>query len=111
MLNIRRVRSLRCYRFIRVVDGKLLVKGETDWVIVDAKTRVTRLLPEEMIKVFPLQQEDSGRNRFLLRKRVLVSALHYSNKNFALTRISLDELPTNSSNSPGSATQACLCGS
>jgi len=58
VVNIRRVRSLRRYRFIRVVDGKLLVKGETDWVFVDAKTGVPRLVPEEIIKIFPLLPED-----------------------------------------------------
>ena len=58
VVNIRRVRSLRRYRFIHVVDGKLLVKGETDWVFVDAKTGVPRLVPEEIIKIFPLLPED-----------------------------------------------------
>ncbi len=36
--NVRRVRSLRKYEFVRKSDGKTLVKGETDWVFVDAKT-------------------------------------------------------------------------
>ena len=34
--NIRKVRSLRCYKFIRVADGAVLAEGETDWVFVDA---------------------------------------------------------------------------
>ena len=42
---------------------------------------------------------------------VYLSVLFYSSVNFAFTRISLDELPTSTSNSPGSATHACLCGS
>jgi len=57
VVNIRRVRSLPplpC--FIRAADGKLLVKGETDWVFVDAKTGVPRLIPEEIIRIFPLLQ-------------------------------------------------------
>ena len=58
VVDIRRVRSLRRYRFIRQPDGKLLVKGETDWVFVDAKTGVPRLIPEEIIKIFPLQPEE-----------------------------------------------------
>ena len=58
VVNIRRVRSLRRYRFIRVADGKLLVKGETDWVFVDAKTGVPRLVPEQIINIFPLLPED-----------------------------------------------------
>ena len=36
--NVRRVRSLRKYEFVRKSDGKVLVKGETDWVFVDVKT-------------------------------------------------------------------------
>jgi acyl-CoA thioester hydrolase len=55
--NVRRVRSLRKYEFIRKADGKVLVKGETDWVFVDAKTGAPRLIPEEVSKVFALSQE------------------------------------------------------
>jgi len=33
--NIRRVRSLRKYEFLRKSDGRTLVRGETDWVFVD----------------------------------------------------------------------------
>jgi acyl-CoA thioester hydrolase len=54
VVNIRRVRSLRRYRFSRVTDGKLLVKGETDWVFVDARTGAPRAVPEEIVKIFPL---------------------------------------------------------
>jgi acyl-CoA thioester hydrolase len=50
--NIRRVRSLRKYEFVRKSDGKILVKGETDWVFVDAKTGAPRPIPETVIKVF-----------------------------------------------------------
>jgi acyl-CoA thioester hydrolase len=55
--NVRRVRSLRKYEFVRKVDGKVLVKGETDWVFVDAKTGTPRLIPEKVSKVFALSQE------------------------------------------------------
>lgn len=55
--NVRRVRSLRKYEFIRKADGKILVKGETDWVFVDAKTGMPRAIPEEVIKTFTLSQE------------------------------------------------------
>jgi len=50
--NVRRVRSLRQYEFIRKSDGKTLVKGETDWVFVDVKTSAPRRVPNEVIKVF-----------------------------------------------------------
>lgn len=50
--NVKRVRSLRQYEFIRKTDGKTLVKGETDWVFVDVKTGALRRVPEEVITVF-----------------------------------------------------------
>jgi acyl-CoA thioester hydrolase len=50
--NIRRVRSLRRYEFIRKTDGKTLVKGETDWVFVDVKTGSPRAVPQAVIEVF-----------------------------------------------------------
>src|SRR5688572_32491020 len=50
--NIRRVRSLRKYEFVRNNDGKVLVRGETDWVFVDTKTGMPKAVPEEVIKVF-----------------------------------------------------------
>jgi acyl-CoA thioester hydrolase len=51
--NIRRVRSLRRYEFVRKADDKLLVKGETDWVFVDVKTGSPRAIPAEVANVFP----------------------------------------------------------
>ena len=50
--NIRRVRSLRKYEFVRKSDGKLLVKGETDWVFVDVNTGAPRAIPDQVAKVF-----------------------------------------------------------
>ncbi len=50
--SIRRVRSLRKYEFIRKSDGKTLVRGETDWVFVDAQTGAPRAIPESVANVF-----------------------------------------------------------
>ncbi len=50
--NIRRARSLRKYEFVRTVDGKTLVRGETDWVFVDTRTGFPRAVPEEVSRVF-----------------------------------------------------------
>jgi acyl-CoA thioester hydrolase len=50
--NIRKVRSLRKYEFVRKADGKFLVKGETDWVFVDTKTGSPRAIPQEVVDVF-----------------------------------------------------------
>src|SRR5512145_1783484 len=56
--NIRRVRSLRKYEFVRKSDGKVLVRGETDWVFVDAKTGAPLPIPDEVSAVFGLHQEN-----------------------------------------------------
>ena len=54
--NVRRVRSLRKYEFVRKLDGKLLVKGETDWVFVDTKSGRPIPIPTEVSKVFSVGQ-------------------------------------------------------
>ena len=53
--DIRRVRSLRKYEFIRKTDGKVLVKGETDWVFMDVKTGRPLAIPAEVSNVFRLE--------------------------------------------------------
>src|SRR5512134_1809681 len=55
--NVRRVRSLRKYEFVRKSDGKVLVRGETDWVFVELKTGIPRAIPEEVSRVFDLLPE------------------------------------------------------
>ncbi len=52
--NVRRVRSLRRYEFARVVDEQLLVRGETEWVFVDARDGRPILIPEQIMNL--LQQ-------------------------------------------------------
>jgi acyl-CoA thioester hydrolase len=54
VVNLRRVRSLRRYRFIRVADEVLLVRGETDWVFVDANSGAPRAIPAEVAGLFTL---------------------------------------------------------
>jgi acyl-CoA thioester hydrolase len=50
--NIRGVRSLRKYEFIRRQDGKTLVKGETDWAFVDPKSGKPSAIPKEIRALF-----------------------------------------------------------
>ncbi len=54
VVDLRRVRSLRRYEFVRVSDGKTLVKGETDWVFVAAKSGRPLAVPPEVTGIFPL---------------------------------------------------------
>jgi acyl-CoA thioester hydrolase len=55
VVNFRRVRSLRRYRFLRASDGVLLARGETDWVFVDAASGRPRKIPDEIVGLLPLQ--------------------------------------------------------
>jgi len=50
------VREHRIEFFCRS-DGKVLVKGETDWVFVDVKTGAPRAIPDEVSRVFAAKQE------------------------------------------------------
>ncbi len=55
--NLRRVRSLRRYRFTRTRDNKLLVSGETDWFFVDIKTGKPKAIPSEVAKVLTIEKD------------------------------------------------------
>jgi acyl-CoA thioester hydrolase len=52
--NFSRVRSLRRYKFVRAGDGKLLVRGETDWVFVNVSSGRPCSIPEAIEKAFVL---------------------------------------------------------
>ena len=58
VVDFRRVRSLRRYRFLRKSDSKLLARGETDWVFVDADSGRPRTIPDEVTGAFRLVAED-----------------------------------------------------
>ena len=55
--DVRRVRSLRCYKFVRRSDASLLVRGETNWVFVDAKTGAPRAIPLSVASIMPIRAE------------------------------------------------------
>jgi len=64
--DFRRVQSLRKYKIIRVEDNAVLVRGETDWVFVDAKTGRLRSIPQNVINSFtvlPKEKESESLNR------------------------------------------------
>jgi acyl-CoA thioester hydrolase len=50
--NVRRVRSLRKYEFVRKSNNQALVKGETDWVFVDMKSGRPIPIPTAVLQVF-----------------------------------------------------------
>lgn len=53
--DLRKVRSLRMYEFVRKSDGKTLVKGESDWVFMDIKTGRPKAIPVDVEKIFEKQ--------------------------------------------------------
>jgi len=57
--NFHRVKSLRKYRIIRVEDEAVLVKGETDWVFVDARTGRLRSIPKDVILKFKVLTKEN----------------------------------------------------
>ena len=57
--NVRRVRSLRKYEFVRKSDGRTLVEGETDWVFVDARSGLPRRFPVMCFKCSALIHNDN----------------------------------------------------
>lgn len=50
--EMRRVRSIRRYEFQRPADNKLLVRGETQWAVVDTKTGAPRQIPPAISRIF-----------------------------------------------------------
>ncbi|MDY6837515.1 MAG: thioesterase family protein [Thermodesulfobacteriota bacterium] len=57
VVNFRRVRSLRRYKFVRITDNTVLAKGETEWVFVDGGTGRPRAIPGDVMRVFPVMSE------------------------------------------------------
>jgi acyl-CoA thioester hydrolase len=55
--NIRKVRSLRKYEFVRTSDARLLVRGETGWVFVDTHSGRPVSIPTSVVAVFTLLPE------------------------------------------------------
>ena len=59
VVDFRRARSRRRYRFIRETDDAVLARGETEWVFVDATSGRPRTIPPEVTAVFPLLADGS----------------------------------------------------
>ena len=61
VVDFRKVRSLRRYRFIRAADQKVLAEGETDWVLIDVATGRPRAIPKELASLFELAPDEAPR--------------------------------------------------
>ncbi len=58
IVDFGRARSMRRYKFLRESDGKLLVRGETDWVYINVKSGRPSAIPEEISSAFVLVEDD-----------------------------------------------------
>ena len=58
--NLRRVRSLRRYQFLRQGDNVLLARGETDWVFVDIETGRPRMIADDIIAKWHEEHSETG---------------------------------------------------
>ena len=59
LVEMKRVRAHRRYKFVRVADGKLIAKGETQWIYVDLTTGRPMTIPAEIAAVLPVAGEQS----------------------------------------------------
>ena len=60
VVNLHRVRSLRRYRFVRISDARLLARGETEWVFVNATNGRPQTIPESVSSCFtPLSNHEA----------------------------------------------------
>ncbi|MEQ9407294.1 MAG: thioesterase family protein [Fuerstiella sp.] len=57
IVNWRRVRSVRRYRFLRSRDDTVLAQGETDWVLVNAGSGRPCSIPQQIQDAFILHPE------------------------------------------------------
>jgi acyl-CoA thioester hydrolase len=60
VVNFRKVRSLRRYKFVRIADQITLARGETDWVLMDAASGRPRSIPETLSGAFELLPDDQS---------------------------------------------------
>ena len=60
VVNFRKVRSLRRYKFVRIADQTTLARGETDWVFMDAQAQKPRSIPEDVSSAFDLLPDNQS---------------------------------------------------
>jgi acyl-CoA thioester hydrolase len=55
--NLRKARSLRKYKFLRLDDDTTIATGSTEWVFVDRQTGRPKSVPESVITCFDILPE------------------------------------------------------
>lgn len=56
----KRVRARRRYEFIRKADGKVIAKGETQWIFIELTTGRPIQIPADMMALFPIPAEQTN---------------------------------------------------
>ena len=52
--ELKRVRGIRKYEFVRKADDKIVVEGETQWVFIELTTGKPIPIPAEMLTLIPV---------------------------------------------------------
>jgi acyl-CoA thioester hydrolase len=58
VVDIRRARSRRRFRFLRAADRTVLARAETEWAFIDTTTGRPRAIPSEVAACFEVVGED-----------------------------------------------------
>lgn len=58
--NIRKVRSLRRYRFVKLPDCTVLAEGTTNWIFVNTRTGKPMTVPPQVQALFTLVPDSSS---------------------------------------------------
>jgi acyl-CoA thioester hydrolase len=58
--EMKRVRALRKYEFIRKANGKVIAKGETQWIFVELTTGRPIAIPPEIQALFPVLPDQTN---------------------------------------------------
>lgn len=60
--NFQRIRSLRKYRFVRVVDGAILAAARSEWVFMDFRKARPMAIPPEILSAYAVVPEEEEEN-------------------------------------------------
>jgi len=58
--SFKKIRSVRKYRFVRLSDGQILAKAETNWVFLDFKTGRPIAIPPEVLAAYVIVPDGPG---------------------------------------------------
>jgi len=56
--SFKKIRSVRKYRFVRLSDGAILARAETDWVFLDFRTGRPVPIPPEVLAAYVVVPND-----------------------------------------------------